>query len=126
MESSQMEFDEEENYEIFATEIAPKQQNTPEVIAAKQIEYENYVKFDAFLEVKDVGQERLETWRVCSRKEKQDGLKVDHKAKLVIKGSMEKDYPRSNSPNTAKGSFKIFFAVTANEGFDIVNLNIRN
>ena len=55
IELSQMEFDEEENYEIFTTEIPSKQQNTPEVIAAKEIEYENYVKFDAFKEVKDVG-----------------------------------------------------------------------
>ena len=39
MELSQMEFDEEENYEIFATKIPPEQQNTLEVIAAKQIKY---------------------------------------------------------------------------------------
>ena len=63
-----MEFDEEENYEIFATKIPPKQKNTPDVITAKQIKYENYVKFGAFEEIKDVGQERLETQWVCSRK----------------------------------------------------------
>ena len=96
-----MKFDEEEIYEIFATEIPLKQQNITEVIAAKQVEYEYYIKFDAFEEVKDVGQERLKTRWVCSRKEKQDGLKVNHKARLVVKGFMEHDYPRSDSPTIA-------------------------
>ena len=60
MESPQMEFDKDDNYEICATKIPPKHQNTPEVTAAKQIEYENYVKFSAFEEIKDAGQEKLE------------------------------------------------------------------
>ena len=34
-----MEFDEEENYKIFTTKIPNRQQNTPEVFAAKQVEY---------------------------------------------------------------------------------------
>ena len=126
MKSSQEKIDEDEVYEIFATEIPPKEQNTPEVIAAKQVEYDNYVKFDAFEEVKDVGQERLKTRWVCSKKEKQDGLKVNYKARLVVKGFMEQEYPRSDSPTIAKESLKTFFAVAANEGFDIVNLDIRN
>ena len=70
MKSSKVKSGEDEIYEIFATEISLEQQNTPEVIAAKQVEYDNYVKFDAFEEVKDVGQERLKTQWVCSRKEK--------------------------------------------------------
>ena len=126
MKSSQEKIDEDEVYEIFATEIPPKEQNTPEVIAAKQVEYDNYVKFDAFEEVKDNGQERLKTRWVCSKKEKQDGLKVNYKARLVVKGFMEQEYPRSDSPTIAKESLKTFFAVAANEGFDIVNLDIRN
>ena len=52
---------EEDIYEILATEIPLAQQNTPKDIAAKQAEYENYVKFDAFEDIKDVGQERLKT-----------------------------------------------------------------
>ena len=52
---------EDQIYKIFATEIPLAQQNTPEVIAAKQVEYKNYVKFNAFEEVKDVGQIRLKT-----------------------------------------------------------------
>ena len=39
---------------------------------------------------------------------------------------MEKDYPGSDSPTIAKESLKTFFAVAANEGFDIVNLDIRS
>ena len=87
MESPQMEFDEEENYDIFTAEIPTRHQNIPEVIAAKQVEYENYVKLGAFEEIKDVGQKKLEMQWVCSKREKHHGLKVDHKANLVIKGS---------------------------------------
>ena len=115
-------YDEEEISEIFATEILLKQQNTLEVIAAKQVEYDNYLKFNAFEEVK----EKLRTRWVCSRKEKQDGLKVDYKARFVVKGFMEQEYQRDDNLTIAKESLKIFFAVAANEGFDIVNLNIRN
>ena len=61
---------------------------------------------------------------VCSKREKQDGLKVSHREKLVIKGS--KDCPRSDNSITAQGNLKVFLATAANEGFDIVNFNIRN
>ena len=126
MKNSVETINEEEVYEIFATEIPSKQQNTPEIIAAKQVEYDNYVKFNAFEEIEDIGQEKLKTRWVCSKKEKQDGLKVDYKARLVVKGFMEQAYPRSDSPTIAKESLKTLFAVAANEGFDIVNLDIRN
>ena len=39
---------EEEISKIFATKIPLAQQNTLEVIATKQVKYENYVKFDDF------------------------------------------------------------------------------
>ena len=63
---------------------------------------------------------------MCSKKEKQDGLKVDHKARLVVKSFMEHDYPRSDSPTIAKESLKTFLAIAANKGFNINNLDIRN
>ena len=84
------------------------------------------MKFDAFKELKDVGQTWLNTRWVCFKKEKQDGLKVDYKARLVVKGFIEHDYPTNNSPNIAKESLKTFLAIAANEGFDIINLDIRN
>ena len=118
--------DEEEILEVFATEIPTKYQNTPEVIAAKQVEYDNYVKFEAFEEVEDKGQERIKTRWVCSKKEKQDGMKVDYKARLVVKGFMEHEYPRSDSPTIAKESLKLFLAISANEGFELTNLDIKN
>ena len=87
MESPQMEFDKEENYDIFTAKIPTRHQNIPEVIAAKQVEYENYVKLGAFEEIKDVSQKKLEMQWVCSKREKHHGLKVDHEANLIIKGS---------------------------------------
>ena len=118
MESPQMEFDEEENYNIFTAEIPSKHQNILEVIVAKQVAYENYVKLGAFEEIKDVGKKKLEIQWVCSKREKQDGLKVDHKANIVIKGS---NYcPRSDNLAKVQGNLKVFLAVAANVGFDVI------
>ena len=69
MESPQMEFDEEENYNIVTAEIPTRHQNIPEVKSAKQVEYKNYVNLGAFEEIKDVGQKKLEMQWVCSKRE---------------------------------------------------------
>ena len=55
---------------------------------------------------------------VCSKREKHHGLKVDHEANLVIKGS--NDCPRSDNLAKVQGNLKVFLAVAANVGFDVI------
>ena len=55
---------------------------------------------------------------VCSKREKQDGLKVNHEANLVIKGS--NDCPRSDNLAKVQGNLKVFLAVAANVGYDVI------
>ena len=55
---------------------------------------------------------------VCSKREKQDGLKVSHKANIVIKGS--NDCPRSDNLAKVQGNLKVFLAVAANVGYDVI------
>ena len=69
-------------------------------------------------------QKKLEMRWVCLKREKQEGLKVDHEAKLVIKGT--DNCPRSNKLTKAQGNLKVFLAVSANEGFEVIKFNIGN
>ena len=50
--------------------------------------------------------------------EREDGLKVNHEANLVIKGS--NDCPRSDNLAKVQGNLKVFLAVAANVGFDVI------
>ena len=45
--------------EILVTEVPRKYHNSPEVIQAKELEFNNFQKFEAFDEVEDVGQRRI-------------------------------------------------------------------
>ena len=59
---------------------------------------------------------------VCLKRGKQEGLKVYHEAKLVIKGT--NGHPRSNKLAKAQGNLKVFLAVAANKGFEVMKFNI--
>ena len=61
---------------------------------------------------------------VCLKRGKQEGLKVYHEAKLVIKGT--NGHPRSNKLAKAQGNLKVFLAVAANKGFEVIKFNIGN
>ena len=45
---------------------------------------------------------------------------------LVLKEFQEEEYPRSDSPTVAKETLKIIMAITTNEGFKTVSLDVQN
>merc|ERR1712002_185008 len=114
-----------ENMAVYTVEIPAKEQNTPEVNEAKHKEIENLVKFDVFEEVDDCGQERIGSRWVVTQKEKSDGQKAAVKGRIVAKGFQEGDKPQSDSPTLLRESLKMYFAVAANEGFNLRSLDIR-
>ena len=59
--------------EILVTEVPRKYHNSPEVIQAKELEFNNFQKFEAFDEVEDVGQRRITSRWVVTQKEDHDG-----------------------------------------------------
>ena len=97
----------------------------PEVIEAKQKEIENLEKYGVFEEVEDKGQETVDSRWVITRKEKADGQKQKVKGKLVAKGFQKKEAPQSDSPTMLRESMKMFFAVAANENFELRKIDIR-
>lgn len=86
----------------------------PEVLLAKEKEYNNLTEYNTFEEVKDDGQQRVSSRWVITKKEKHDGQKTDYKARLVARGFQEECKPQADSPTAMKESIKIFLAVATN------------
>ena len=118
----------EECYEditIYTVEVPVKEHKRPEVIEAKQREIENLEKYGVFEEVEDVGQERVGSRWVITKKEKADGQKTNYKGRLVAKGFQEAESPQADSPTMLRESMKMFFSIAANEGFSLRKIDIR-
>ena len=79
------------------------------MIEAKQKEIENLEKYGVFEEVEDIGQEKVGSRWVITKKEKADGQKTNFKGRLVAKGFQETEAPQSDSPTMLRESMKIFF-----------------
>ena len=113
------------NNTVFVVELPIKYHKIPEVIEAKEKEYKNLTNYDTFEEVKDVGQQRIGSRWVITKKEKHDGQKTDYKARLVARGFQEEYKPQADSPTAMKESIKMFLAIAANEGFNLQSMDIR-
>ena len=86
---------------------------------------ENLKKYGVFEEVEDTGQERISSRWVITRKEKEDRQKTLNKGRLVGRGFQEKTLPQADSLIMLRESMKLFFAVAANQGFELRSINIR-
>ena len=63
---------------------------------------------------------------MITRKEKNDGLKVEVKARLCLCGFKESEKPRSDSPTADRLSTKLFYTISANESWEIESLDITS
>jgi hypothetical protein len=61
-----------------------------EVIEAKEREMESLRDFDTFEEVDEVGQSKVGSRWVITKKEKHDGQKTEYKGRLVAKDFMKR------------------------------------
>ena len=101
--------------EVFATLVPEKRHKEPEIVAAKQTELDNWKKYGAFEVVKDEGQPTITTRWVVNSRDSFDGMKVNIKARLCLRGFQEETVPRSDSPTAAKEMLKVVLAIAANE-----------
>ena len=86
----------------------------------------NLTDYDTFNEVTDVGQERITSRWVITKKESHDGQKTKVKSWLVARGFQEeKGSSLSDSPTVMRESNKLFTAIAANEGFSLMLIDIR-
>ena len=73
----------------------------------------------------DIGQETIGSRWIVTEKEKHDGQKQIYKARLVAKGFQEREQPQSDSPTAAKESFELLMALSANNDFKVISMDIR-
>ena len=110
---------------IYTVELPVSEHGKPKVNEAKDTEVQNLQNYDVFEEVKDTGQDTLQSRWVVTTKEKHDGQKKNTKARLVVHGFQETVKPQSDSPTVSKESFKLLMAVAANENFRLASVDIR-
>ena len=82
---------------VMVVEILRKEHWKPEVIEEKAREIENLEKYGTFKEIKDIGQEKITSRWVITKKTKQDGQKQEVKGRLVARGFQEIVDPQSDS-----------------------------
>ena len=110
---------------IYAVEVPIKEHKLAEVVEAKEKEIQNLFKYEVFEEVEDIGQTRIGSRWVITRKEKEDGQKTICKGRLVARGFQEDNNPQSDSPTMLRESLKLFFVVAANENFKLRSIDIK-
>ena len=94
-----------------------------EVIAAKQKEINNLIENNAFTEVKDEGQEYIDSRWVITEKNNEAG-KV--KTRLVAKGFQEDNNQRTDSPTLSKNSMRCIFALAAANGWKVRSVDMKS
>ena len=60
----------------------------------------------------------------CKQKGEHDGLKVQYKARYCLRGFKEPNKPRSDSPTVDRISANIFFAIAANESWEVETVDV--
>ena len=62
---------------------------------------------------------------MITKNEKADGQKKNVKGRLIAKGFQETKAPKSDAPTMLRESMKLFFAVAANQDFNLRSIDIR-
>ena len=90
-----------------------------EIKEAKAKELDGWKQMDAYEEVPDVGQSRIQALWIITRKGE------GYKARLVVRGDLENANVQGDSPTISKLAIRIFLSVAASEGFKISTKDVR-
>ena len=118
----------EEIQEVYPVNLVDKKDyNTSDVQEAMKKEIEKYKSFGAYEEVDNVGQKSIPIRWVIS-KQPDDGKNQPIKARLCMRGDLEKDKNtvRSDSPTAGKDTMKLALMIAANEGFKVRAVDIKS
>ena len=100
-----------EPMEILATLVPSKDFGNPQVQSAMKDELNKWLVYDAFEEVMDESEKTIDIRWIVNKQEQHDGLKVDMKARLCLRGVQEDEKPRSDSPTVNRTSTRILYFV---------------
>jgi hypothetical protein len=112
----------------YPVKLVPRKDHyKPEIQAAMKSEILKFEKFEAFEEVDDQGQHRIPIrWVITEQKD--DGKNQPFKARLCMRGDLEKgkENVRADSPTASKETLKLALIVAANEGFNVKAIDIKS
>ena len=112
--------------EVLAALVEPKDYDHPEVKEAMNDELMKWERFGAYEIVTDDGQDTIDGRWVVNKKEAHDGLKKDYKARYCLRGFKELEKPRSDSPTVDRISSNLFYAIAANEGWNVESIDVTS
>ena len=107
--------------------VQKKDYNRPEIQAAMKAEISKFETFKAFEEVVDENQPRIPVRWVVT-KQKDDGKNQPFKARLCMRGDLErgKENVRADSPTASKDTLKLALIIAANEGFKVKTGDVKS
>ena len=111
---------EEQNETVNVVMVPKADHGSVEIKQAKDKELGIWRQMDAYEEVPDIGQSRIQAIWVITRKG--DG----YKARLVVRGDQENCNVQGDSPTISKLAIRIFLSVAASEGFKISTKDVRS
>ena len=106
--------------EVLAVMMPKEMKDSPECMAAKEVELQKLKDFDTYQEVKDEGQGRITTTWVLTMKGK------EVKARLTARGFQEEDEHPKESPTMQKYSLRILLAIASAKGWAIETVDVKS
>ena len=106
--------------EILAVMLPKEKRNTPECIAAKELELQKLKDFDTYNVVEDAGQPFITTTWVLTQK----GSEV--KARLTARGFQEEDEHPKESPTLQKYSLRTLLTIASAKGWAIETVDVKS
>lgn len=114
----------ENSDEVFLLQKDLKEKFGENIEEAKKNEIDKWVQQGVYMEVKDIGQDRISTtWVVTSKKDKDD--KVVVKARLVARGYEELKEIRSDSPTCQKENIRMLLSLAVAKEWTVNSLDVK-
>lgn len=108
------------NNVLYLTLVPKSEQNSTECLDAKQKELEKLKHFKTYDLVGDIGQDRISTRWVMTRKDDKP------RARLVARGFEDMDDVQSDSPTVGKSVMRLFLTVVSSKNWKIVTTDITS
>lgn len=106
--------------EVHVTLLPKHEYSSPASLEAKHEELDKLMSFDTYEEVPDIGQPRISTRFVMTKKND----KV--RARLVARGFEEESVCQSDSPTVSRAAMRVCISIAVNAGWEIETTDIKS
>ena len=117
------EMEHEEFDSIYIVFIPPEKHHLPFVVAAKQKELDNFIKYKAYKEVPDIGQARCTSGFIVTEKFIGTG-NTGCKARLVVHGNQLSEEVDNDSPTARKMTLRLMLCLAVQYGWRVHSADV--